>query len=1331
MVRLAQALGSLPKIGLRLRRLIRGGFSRETNAILLQKTIFQNPAQAAKTLAHEIGHFIDKIGQGLGSGYLTFKLAPLGKWNQVFGNLWNWAKLNPEERQKYNFTPIERILFEEAVKLSKEWRGDFNVEKDRYRASGHELYADFMSALMNDPEWTFNTAPNLSFYFFEALDQKLEVKNAWFLLQDLLRNEALMPLLEKERHEGSDEKIIEFVNSIEQRHKDETWLERSGEYLYGNLLNPYGPLAMKAAHQSKNPIVRKIAKVFPIRYFQTMWERVTKNFGDDFVSRMEDNMLFFSKRIAWLDSELKRRVYLPLKAIGVSAKKLGDFMMFNRIINDATWTGRHYKANPGLFRTFLKWLANEAGWRDLQTTNGKGIEYDYSDAGIDAIPDDQLMDRGAALFRFMHEQTDPVLWDKVIRAASRRGAPPFAAKAMLMFNVSSYQANPQGFTPETARKELERMARELGDARFNDLQRAATDFYNIAAEITREARELGLFKDSMWNEIIAPNLFTYAPWMVLDYFTGHVSASIKTKEGTFKTILQPDLAFRLKLAALLYRMQAQKNALMIKSWFQTEGVQYGFANQMTIVDKLTPEKKREIEKAGGSAIGFWDRGFYRFLIIDDASAVSYFNRFNPDDLNPLLEIARKNDWMWRGLFTAWSIGFQINNAKRQIRTTFHRFGFKTMAQVGWDFLNGVSYPIRQKIMRIAKGDPEYTLASSIAVEWANAVFGEPMTPAVAFLVKEGTLPAPEASMSGALYKMQFIEAVQAGLIPAHMLGKAAQIHLTNGVLVKLRKGLGPLSYVINKTLNGIAWASAIVESSPKIRGREHMGQKDLRLKAAGKKGFTRAEKIAIAKLEAIPNPLVTSKSISGMGLVFTFYRTHINGIRAARTRAVHPGTRAGFLTRLIIDHIVWKSLYALSAIGVIDQLFDWFGGDDDKDKDKKPQVDYQEWAKRASPYKVERDDELFFGWISNEDDGPLVGSPWEDVPFFGQIAKRWHPPWGHSEIPARWTPIAFRISFSEEGRIMAPATYELVNQAFGTGMGAKRGEEAAKWAGIAGDYLIPTFNPVLKYAGYGAGILGDEPPEDRFRHRPIGDPRLWRVGEGALGLGNLEERGEIILGDLAGELGIPGFRARKENEDLPPNLRSLMEIPGMDRIIALDNYHMVREDRSIIKDDQKISDIASLQRGKDTERAVSRMVFLQNKGKERRDSGENAEYETLRQWYNKYYQGSTNYPGLYDVMKAWATAKYERNKELEPKLKPEMEFASGMLEETAKEANRFSIEARHTGKKPPPTGKRTRSMRDEFFRQFPEFEKIAPPTTPIKPRIRKSDGDGSSTGLGF
>lgn len=1361
LVKLSKALGSIPRINLRMRRFIRGSFSPRTGAVNLNKNIFQDPAQAAKTLAHEIGHFIDMIGQGLQSNYLTQKIAPLGDWKNIFGPLWAWAKLNPSARGGYNFGPIEEILKDEAVALSKEWRGDFDEKTNRYRASGNELYADFLSALMNDPTWTATIAPNLSWFFTNALSQKPAVMAAWTHLQDLLKGDALMTELAKEREASSEAAVKAMIegdfDSKYKKAEQEFSLNRFFKWLHGEFANAAGPMVNKASNADKQGIGKLLSKIglgYTVRWFDEMRRRVGAQFGVDFSTQTEESLQFARSRKAWVSDKLTALVYRPLMAAGIPAQMLGDYMMHNRIINDSTATADAYNADPNLFRQFLKWLVNEAGLKDTTATTGRGgSAFDFTDAGIDSIPASELMDRAAAMFRFINEQTDATLWDKINRAAQSKKAPPFAGKAMLMFNVSAYQANPQGFTPQDSRDELARMEKNMGADRFDILKQSAEAFYDVSSEIMHEANDLGMFKPSHWSEIIEPNLRSYSPWAVLDYFTGHLSASASQKKnGTFKEILRPDQAYQLKLGSLIHRMQRQKIANVMREFFTRVGKEFGFSGEMTIMDDLTDQKKADLEKRGYGVSGFWDKGVYRYLVFEDGKMLAYMEKYNPDDVSPLMDLAHENYGFWYKVVIAYAPSFQVGNLGRQVRTSGIEIGYKRALRLLWDYTSGLSYPLRQTVMRFARRDPSYNLpTANLAIAYAKAVAGEEWTPEIEELVSRGVLPPPESIQLGSMTPQEFMEATTSGLISMLAIGSPAQATLTDGLTYKARHSIPVASRMINATLNGLSWASSIVESGAKIARFNALEAKNAKLRAekfaAGgkvvanpKEEFSPQFVNAISRLSGIPNPGVTPRGTSMLDAVFMFARVHLQGLRRQRTLLFNPRTRGGFALRATLDVLPLKLLTAMAATGAIDALIRELAGGDDEDKKKKPWVDWQEWAKRASPYKIEKDDELFIGWISDKDDGPLADSAISGVPFFGQIAKRWHPPHGHEEIPKEWTPFTLRLPFSEEGRLTAPTTFQLANTMLDSPL-AVDPEKRATWAAkFAADSILPSLNPTWKYVGYASQISSDEPPMDTYRNRPIADPSQWAVGDDLLGfgsddlmgLGTYLNRAELIGLDLAAAAGIPGLKETHKNENLPDALLAIQQTPGLSRLVALDNYQGVREYKEVAGDNKRIAQRADLLKGKETEKAVSRMTFLQNMGdpkkttlageKTGRDAGQEAEYKTLRQWYNKYYQGTDKDPGLYDVMKKYAQAKEEKNQTYIQKLEPEAKQAANMLEEKALEALKFATDARHNEELPKRAERTTAGERAKFGAEFPEAKRVLPAPPPAKQRRKASSG---------
>jgi hypothetical protein len=186
MVQLAKDLmGEAPKIRTKIGRkdTTMGVFKPVGNGkISLRADLFDGDVnsidQAAKTLAHEIGHLVDYLPEGtLKRGNLVGRLNTLKGFQKDFYEPMGVTRSDPE---------FKKQLWE----LSQYWR-PLDVESSspsflEYRKSAPELYADFLSALLNDPKLVQKMAPASYNVFFEQLDKKPAVRDAYFELQSLL-----------------------------------------------------------------------------------------------------------------------------------------------------------------------------------------------------------------------------------------------------------------------------------------------------------------------------------------------------------------------------------------------------------------------------------------------------------------------------------------------------------------------------------------------------------------------------------------------------------------------------------------------------------------------------------------------------------------------------------------------------------------------------------------------------------------------------------------------------------------------------------------------------------------------------------------------------------------------------------------------------------------------------------------------------------------------------------------------------------------------------------------------------------------------------------------
>jgi len=180
LVELARELQATPSVVRAFRNdQKRGQFSER--GIRLRADLFKkgNEFQLAATLAHEIGHLIDWLpSRSLKRGNLIgrlFSLRAFMKW-----------KFNAPDGSTIHNKEIKA----ELLALSDAWRPwDRTTATDsfrKYRESSRELYADALSVLLNDPQKLEAEAPIFFKQFFDGLDQKPEVKAAYFDLQTTL-----------------------------------------------------------------------------------------------------------------------------------------------------------------------------------------------------------------------------------------------------------------------------------------------------------------------------------------------------------------------------------------------------------------------------------------------------------------------------------------------------------------------------------------------------------------------------------------------------------------------------------------------------------------------------------------------------------------------------------------------------------------------------------------------------------------------------------------------------------------------------------------------------------------------------------------------------------------------------------------------------------------------------------------------------------------------------------------------------------------------------------------------------------------------------------------
>lgn len=337
-----ELMGEYPKIVEEFRKEgKRGDFTPEGKGrIRLVGSLFEkkNLGQLQKTLAHEIGHLIDWLpNKVMARGNLLGRLNTLSSFRKDF--LPNQYRVDSELR-------------EQMYKLSKYWR-PYNEETApasfvSYRKSAEEVYADFISALFNNPLLVQDMAPSAYNLFFQQLDAKPEVKRAYFELQDLLRNGAEVVARRKDKAKNmfdhgdqvAKERQVQLEQEEDAKQKS-IWFKFKFQYV---------------------DITERVKELKA----QMLKEGRTLNPEDDPTYYLEERNYLGGKIRALVDEKFNG-IYQQLQANDMSWEDLGEMMMYERILLG----DRGEVANPeGLQPEFVQELYGDIGKEKSDTTAG-------------------------------------------------------------------------------------------------------------------------------------------------------------------------------------------------------------------------------------------------------------------------------------------------------------------------------------------------------------------------------------------------------------------------------------------------------------------------------------------------------------------------------------------------------------------------------------------------------------------------------------------------------------------------------------------------------------------------------------------------------------------------------------------------------------------------------------------------------------------------------------------------------------------------------------------------------------------------------------------------
>jgi len=274
--------------------------------IELNPGLFEDIRAAASTLAHELGHFIDWLpDQTLKRGSLLNRMASLQQgMKETFGD-------------KTIKNSTVRNELKDLTRWWKPFNENVNPSFTAYRFSGRELYADALSVLLNSPGDLQERAPTFFKLFFDYLDRKPEVKEAYFAVQEML-SQGRPAVVEKRREalrgmfDRSDYKAVELERVRQEQDRERRSLKNIWSWFKFETLSTAAPFEDRVRELKKKGV----------------------SVTDD------DNPIFYLNERNYVGGKIKESVernfqpvFDELERNGLSKTDLREVLFYERILN--------------------------------------------------------------------------------------------------------------------------------------------------------------------------------------------------------------------------------------------------------------------------------------------------------------------------------------------------------------------------------------------------------------------------------------------------------------------------------------------------------------------------------------------------------------------------------------------------------------------------------------------------------------------------------------------------------------------------------------------------------------------------------------------------------------------------------------------------------------------------------------------------------------------------------------------------------------------------------------------------------------------------------------
>lgn len=231
-----------------------------------------------------------------------------------------------------------------------------------------------------------------------------------------------------------------------------------------------------------------------------------------------------------------------------------------------------------------------------------------------------------------------------------------------VINERGKLANPLGYDPKTAQKQLNHLKNQLGP-KWSVIERNLPKFREAVKGILDDALESGLYKPELVAEMKANP--AYATYQVLDYLDVYIPASIKHQVGTLKEISNPassTVTKTISIVRAIERNRAKRSVIdFMKKNFPDE---IKDAKTMWTGKTKIPIDSRESDEK-------------LFTVMEDGKYIGYYvdpyisdtmEYMGTGHINAAIETFRFfNSKAFRPLFITYNLGFQSFNLMRDFQ----------------------------------------------------------------------------------------------------------------------------------------------------------------------------------------------------------------------------------------------------------------------------------------------------------------------------------------------------------------------------------------------------------------------------------------------------------------------------------------------------------------------------------------------------------------------------------------------------------------------------------------------------------------------------------------